>query len=137
MTPHQVNLVQTTWQQVVPIASQAAALFYRRLFEIDPELRRLFRTDLAEQGAKLVSAIGVAVAKLDGLDEIVPVVQMLGRRHAGYGVEPRHYDTVGTALLWTLKHGLGTAFTPEVKEAWAAASGTLASTMKAAAYETA
>ena len=81
--------------------------------------------------------IGVAVASLDRIDEIVPVVRMLGRRHVGYGVEPRHYDTVGAALLWTLKHGLGTAFTPEVREAWTAAYGTLASTMKAAAYETA
>src|SRR5262245_25963689 len=137
MNSQQIKLVQATWEQLVPIAAQAASLFYRRLFEIDPALLSLFKTDLADQGAKLLAVIGVAVAKLDRLDEIVPLVQALGRRHAGHGVEPHHYDAVGAALLWTLKHGLGTAFTPEVKDAWTVAYGTLAATMKAAAYETA
>lgn len=137
MTPQQIKLVQASWQQVVPIATQAAGLFYRRLFEIDPALRRLFKGDLAEQGRKLVSVIDVAVTSPDRIGEIVPAVETLGRRHAGYGVEPRHYDTFGAALLWTLKQGLGTAFTPEVRGARTASPGTLASVMKDAAYATA
>jgi hypothetical protein len=32
-------MVQSTWQQVVPIANQAASLFYGRLFELDPNLK--------------------------------------------------------------------------------------------------
>ena len=57
----------------------------------------------------------------------------LGRRHVGYGVADEHYDTVGAALLWTLEKGLGRAFTPEVKDAWATVYGVLATTMKNAA----
>ena len=45
----------------------------------------------------------------------------------------KHYDTVGAALLWTLEKGLGTAFTPEVKEAWVTVYALLATTMKNAA----
>jgi len=133
MTPHQKHLVQTTFAKVAPIADEAAALFYGRLFELDPSLRPLFKTDLKEQGKKLMRMIGMAVNGLDRLDELVPVVRQLGTRHLGYGVRDEHYDTVATALVWTLEQGLGRDFTPEVKDAWVAVYGVLASTMKEAA----
>ena len=133
MTPAEKNLVQTTFAKVVPIADQAAALFYGRLFEIDPSLRPLFKGDLGEQGKKLMQMIGVAVKGLDSLDTLVPAVKDLGRRHAGYGVTDAHYDTVGGALLWTLEKGLGSAFTPDVKAAWTTVYTVLATTMKAGA----
>jgi hemoglobin-like flavoprotein len=133
MTPAEKSLVQTTFATLVPIADQAAALFYGRLFEIDPSLRRLFKGDLGDQGRKLMQMIGVAVKGLDALDQLVPVVQDLGRRHAGYGVTDAHYDTVGGALLWTLEKGLGAAFTPDVKAAWTTVYTVLATTMKAGA----
>ncbi|CAN5766391.1 hypothetical protein BH11GEM2_BH11GEM2_10810 [soil metagenome] len=121
---------------VLPIADQAATLFYGRLFELDPSLRSLFTsTDMAEQRKKLMQMITVAVRGLDHLDQIVPAVQALGRRHGGYGVTDSHYDTVGAALLWTLEQGLGDAYTPAVHEAWATTYGTLASVMKSAAAE--
>jgi hemoglobin-like flavoprotein len=75
------------------------------------------------------------VKGLDRLEQLVPVVQDLGRRHARYGVKDEHYDTVGAALLWTLEKGLGAAFTPELKEAWATVYGILATTMQQAARE--
>jgi hemoglobin-like flavoprotein len=81
--------------------------------------------------------ITAAVKGLDRLEQLVPVVQDLGRRHTGYGVQESHYETVGTALLWTLEMGLGRAFTPEVKEAWTAVYTLLATTMKDAAREAA
>ena len=57
-------------------------------------------------------------------------MKQLGQRHAGYGVTPAHYDTVAGALLWTLEQGLGPAFTPDVKAAWTAVYGVLATTMQ-------
>ena len=133
MTPAQKDLVQSTFAKLVPIADQAAALFYGRLFEIDPSLRPLFKGDLVEQGKKLMTMICVAVKGLDTLDELVPAVKNLGRRHATYGVTDAHYDTVGGALLWTLEKGLGSAFTPDVKAAWTTVYTVLATTMKAGA----
>jgi hemoglobin-like flavoprotein len=135
VTAAQKTLVQDTFESIAPIADDAAALFYRRLFELDPSLRTMFRGDMAEQRRKLMNMIGAAVRGLDRLEQLVPVVQDLGRRHVGYGVEDRHYDTVGEALLWTLEKGLGSAFTPQVKEAWSAVYGLLASTMQNAARE--
>lgn len=130
MTPQQIDLVQTTWAQVVPIQETAAKLFYGKLFELDPSLKPLFKGDIKEQGVKLMKMIGVAVNGLTRLGEIVPAVQDLGRRHVPYGVKSGHYDTVGAALLWTLETGLGAAFTPEVKEAWSKTYVTLATVMK-------
>lgn len=135
MTPQQVTLVKLSWQQVAPIKETAAELFYGRLFDLDPELKPLFKGDMTEQGRKLMAMINTAVNALDRLDEIVPAVQDLGRRHVGYGVKDKDYDTVGAALLWTLEKGLGPSFTPEVKDAWIEVYGILAGAMKAAANE--
>ena len=133
MTPTQKTLVKQTFAQLVPIADQAAAMFYGKLFEMDPALRPLFKTPLPEQGKKLMQMIGLCVSKLDTIEEIVPAVKELGRRHAGYGVTAAHYGTVAGALLWTLEQGLGTAFTPEVKSAWTTVYGVLATTMQSGA----
>ena len=133
LTPKQVQLVQTTWEKCVPIADQAAVLFYGKLFELDPGLKPLFKTDIKEQGKKLMMMITAAVRGLNDLGKLVPVVEDLGRRHVAYGVKDEHYATVGTALLWTLEKGLGDAFTPDVKEAWASTYGVLATTMQKAA----
>lgn len=133
MTLQQKSLVQATWAQVLPISDTAARLFYGQLFELDPRLEALFPSDMTEQRRKLMQMIGLAVNGLDRLEQIVPAVQELGRRHAGYGVHDADYNTVGAALLWTLGQGLGEAFTPEVREAWAAVYELLAETMKEAA----
>jgi hemoglobin-like flavoprotein len=135
MTPEQIALVRTSFAQVLPIADAAAALFYDRLFALDPSLRPMFRGDPQAQGRALMGMIRVAVNGLDRLDQIVPAVQALGRRHAGYGVKDEHYATVAVALLWTLEQGLGAAFTPETREAWTQAYTLLAVTMQTAAAE--
>ena len=83
MTPSQKSLVQQTFAQVVPIADQAAALFYGRLFELDPSLRSLFKNDIRAQGQKLMQMLGYAVGKLDAPDELAPAVEGLGRKHVG------------------------------------------------------
>lgn len=133
MTPKQIELVQTTWEKCVPIADQAAALFYGKLFELDPKLKPLFTSDIKEQGKKLMTMITMAVRGLNDLGRLVPAVEELGRRHVGYGVKEEHYATVGAALLWTLEQGLGSNFTAEVKEAWTKVYTVLATTMQKAA----
>ena len=136
MTPKDIELVQTTWEKCVPIADQAAALFYGKLFELDPNLKPLFKTDIKEQGRKLMTMITMAVRGLSDLGRLVPAVEDLGRRHVGYGVKDEHYATVGTALLWTLEQGLGGDFTAEVKAAWTKVYTVLATTMQKAAGQT-
>ena len=137
VTPAQKTLVQASFVSIATIADDAAVLFYQRLFELDPSLRPMFRGDMAEQRKKLMQMITAAVKGLDRLDQLVPVVQDLGRRHVAYGVEERHYATVGEALIWTLEAGLGRAFTPELRDAWVAVYTLLATTMQNAAREAA
>lgn len=127
------SLVQDSWAKVVPIADDAAKLFYARLFELDPRLEQLFPADLTEQRKKLMGTLGVAVKGLDDVDSLVPVLQQLGKRHRGYGVVDADYATVADALLWTLGKGLGDAFTDDVKGAWVEVYTVVATTMKAAA----
>jgi len=119
MTPEQKRLVEHTWKQAAPIADAAAEIFYRRLLEIDPSRRKLFRaTDMVAQRKKLLQTLSFAINGLNDLDALASKVEDLGRRHARYGVTDAQYDSVGAALLWTLEQGLGHAWTPAVASAW-------------------
>jgi hemoglobin-like flavoprotein len=129
MQEHQVALVKSTWLAVVPIAAQAADIFYDELFARDASLRRLFPSDLSEQKRKLMAALGRVVSSLDDLAAVLPAVEALGRQHVGYGVKPEHYATVGGALLATLQKGLGSAWNDDVKGAWSDAYGVLSNVM--------
>jgi hemoglobin-like flavoprotein len=133
MNPTQVDLVQSSFAKVVPIADVAAELFYNRLFELDPSLRALFRSDMKEQGKKLMAALQAVIGNLKNLDRVVPGVQAMAMRHVSYGVKNSDYAVVGQALIDTLEKGLGADFTPDVREAWLTAYTILANTMKAAA----
>lgn len=134
MNTAQIALVQSSFAKVALISVAAAAMFYQRLFELDPGLKLLFKGDIEEQGRKLMQVIGFAVKSLDAPGTLLPAVQDLGRKHKGYGVKDRDYDTVASALLWTLEKGLGDGFTPAVKAAWTETYVLLADTMKKAAH---
>ena len=130
MTPKQLDLVRDTWRQVLPIKEEVANLFYQGLFELNPSLRSLFADDLTEQRIKLIAMLDAVVTGLSNLDALLPAVRALGTRHKQYGVAPADYDTVGSALLWTLQQGLGEAFTLDVRNAWSTAYGLLAVEMQ-------
>jgi hemoglobin-like flavoprotein len=133
MTNEQKHLIRQSFDLVAPMADSVAAVFYRRLFELDPSLRAMFPPALVEQGRKLMQMLGAAVGMLDRPQQLIAVLLSLGKRHAGYGVRDEHYDTVGEALLWTLERGLGPVFTSEVKAAWVSLCEVVATTMKNAA----
>ena len=130
MTPQQIKLVQDSWELVVPIAKDATSMFYNRLFELDPSLKALFKGDIEEQGKKLATILTTVVRGLSNFEKLESAVWQLGRRHVAYGVEFSQYNTVASALLWTLEQGLGDKFTPSVKDAWVAAYTALAGLMQ-------
>jgi hemoglobin-like flavoprotein len=135
MTPRQIELVESSFDQVMPIADTAAELFYKRLFEIDPSLRALFTAAIRDQGRKLMDAISIIVRNLRNLERMVPGIRGLGARHVAYGVKSADYEAFGQALLETLQIGLGAGFTADVADAWQAAYAMLAATMTAGAAE--
>jgi nitric oxide dioxygenase len=130
MTEDQKTLIRLSFARIAPDAEAVAGQFYERLFILDPKLRPLFTGDMKEQGRKLMAMISVAVAHLDNLDAIVPAVQQLGARHAGYGVRRESYSTVGDALAWTLAQGLGPDYTAEMAAAWSDCYATVAAVMQ-------
>lgn len=132
MTPEQISLVQESYRTIAPIKEAVGSLFYERLFTLDPDLKKLFRRDMGDQSRELLNMIGQVVDGLDNPDEVLPVARRLGARHAGYGVEPEHYDTVGEALLWTLALILGDELDDETRQAWTAAYGLLSAAMQEA-----
>jgi hemoglobin-like flavoprotein len=133
MTPETIRLVRASFAQIAPVGDVTARLFYDRLFTLDPSIRRLFPEDLGKQKQALMATLKLAVDHLDRPDELVPLVEQLGVRHARYGVQPAHYPLVSSALLWTLEQGLGPAFSSAACEAWVAVYELLATTMQAAA----
>ena len=133
MTEQQIILVQKTWRifrNIDPVL--VGDVFYSRLFMEVPALRRLFKSPMPEQNKKLIDMIGVIVSRLERLDEVTPDIREMAKRHVGYGVKPAHYEAVGSALMWTLEHGLGVDWNPAVKEAWTACYRMLADIMIAA-----
>jgi hemoglobin-like flavoprotein len=134
LTPRQKSLIQDSFAKVEPIADQAAEIFYNKLFEYDPGLKPLFKSDIKSQGRKLMAALKVAVKGLDDLDKLVPVLHQIAGTHVKYGVKVDDYTPVGNALIFALKTGLGPAFTSELKDAWVAVYKLMADVMRAHAY---
>jgi hemoglobin-like flavoprotein len=133
MTPEQAQIIKLTFAQVMRDRDRVGRMFYDRLFSIAPEVKPLFRGDIAEQSRKLMDTLALAVGMLRDMPTLVITLEGLARRHVGYGVKDEHYDKVGEALLWTLEKGLGDAFTAQVRDAWAALYVAVAKIMRDAA----
>ena len=135
MTPTEISLVREGFDRIAPDATNVGMAFYDNLFALDPSLRPMFAGELRPQVGHLMEALTMVIRSLDDLGPILSRIQLLGRRHAGYGVQPKHFTTVGAALLATLQAGLGESFTAEARSAWTSAYTTLAQAMIAAMNE--
>jgi hemoglobin-like flavoprotein len=133
VTARQKLLVRNSWELMRPIAIHVADLFYDRLYELDPSLEELFPDDASVQRPRFMTAVATAVSGLDDVEGMRALLQDLGRRNVSEGIRPGHYVTFGKALLWTFEQTLADAFTPPVKEAWAALHAFVSAVMLQAA----
>src|SRR5215467_1139007 len=106
MTPRQKQTITETFPLIREIAIPVSLLFYGRLFDLDPSLRRLFNIDMKEQSKKLISMLEAIVASIDDWEYIVPVLRELGQRHVTYGVITLHYDTLSPTMICAFRHAL-------------------------------
>lgn len=136
MTENEITLVRESFAQLHRRKDETAELFYARLFEIAPDVRPLFKDDIAAQRINLMEFLAVAMAMLRDPSGLTVLLRKLGRNHRGYGVQERHFDYVGEALIWTLRASLGTGFTPTLEGAWRSLYGEMASIMIAAGRAT-
>jgi len=130
MTPHQINLIKSSWAPVAAKDHTAVGhLFYNRLFEIAPETKDLFGVSVSTQSDKVGIMLSYIINKLDKLDDIIDEVAKLARAHASYGVAPEHYALGGDVFLWSLERLFGDSWNEELKEAWADCYATLVTAM--------
>ncbi len=135
MTPEQVHHIRKSFAQLARHEELAALVFYRRLFEIDPSLRPMFKGDIREQSKKLIEMLAALIAMLEKPAGLDIELRAMGVRHAEYGVKDAHYTTVGGALLDMLAEALDKDFTPEVRAAWTVLYGAVEATMKIGAKQ--
>ena len=137
MLPEQKKLVQSSFALIEPKAKEAGMALYARLFTLDPSLRTLFRGEIKEQAIHIMAVVGATADSLDNMEEMLPYLYALGRRHVEYGVLPKHYALGGEALLYVLEQSLGDVFTPAMKSAWAEAYAAITTPMQEGAYSVA
>ena len=127
--------LKQTWKLAEEVGDQVPLFFYSHLFLSHPELRTMFPVSMATQRDRLVGALGRIVSKVDELEEVMAFIQQLGRDHRRFQVVAENYSAVGASLLATLKHFLGSEWTPDVASDWAEAYGLIATVMVQAAEE--
>jgi hemoglobin-like flavoprotein len=118
MTPEQVDLIRKSFDALWPVRRKLADVFYSRFFELAPDARALFPQDIARQQLKLMDMIAAIVGALDQREIFQSIISYSGRQHAQFGVQRTHFVAFGKALIWSLEQQFGTAFTPELKQAW-------------------
>jgi hemoglobin-like flavoprotein len=118
MTPEQIDLVRKSFDALWPFRRKLADQFYDRFFELAPDTRRLFPTDMERQQLKLMDTIAAIVGTLDQREIFQSIISQTGRKHADFGVQTSHFVAFGEALIWGLQQQFGPAFTPEMQQAW-------------------
>ena len=131
--PGMVEIIRKSFDQVAAETDGLRRHFYAVLFSEAPETRDLFPVNMEVQRSGLLRALVHVVQMVDQPDDLVLFLQQLGRDHRKFGLIAQHYDAVGTALLSTIEHFAGDAFTPQVERAWTDAYGIVAGAMRAAA----
>ncbi len=114
-----VELLESSFKLVAPQGDALVTRFYERLFERYPAVKPLFKNaSIKEQKKKLLASLVLVIQNLRHPEKLTPVLQDMGARHVGYGAKPAHYDAVGENLLAVLGEFAGSAWTPQVKQAW-------------------
>lgn len=132
----QIQLIQKTFNRLRPRElNLLTALFYSRLFAINPTLRPFFQQDMRPQCRKFAQFLTLVVESLEEFDQSLPTIRLLGEEHLAFGVYSEDYESFEVALLWALKEVLSTEFTPEAYDAWSAVYRLLARTTNADLYQ--
>jgi hemoglobin-like flavoprotein len=136
MTPEQVDLIRKSFDAMYPMRSDIAEVCYSRFFELVPDARDLFPSDMERQRIKLMDMIAALVGSHDQRPLFQSLVTQSGRQHARFGVQPSQYAALGEALMWSLERKFGASFTPELRESWKALYATVQVEMLRAANMT-
>ena len=138
LTKRQVEVILLSWRLLTPESQERfIALFYERLFKINPTLEKgmFAHVQMDEQKRKLGAAIATVVDSVENLSAAAPTLKELGKKHAAWEVTAEQYSQVGSAVLYALGEVLNDDFTSEVEKAWTDAYEIISTTMQEAAAE--
>ncbi|MEY8240663.1 MAG: globin domain-containing protein, partial [Cycloclasticus sp.] len=129
----EVEVLESSFALLAPVAEEMIGQFYTRLFERYPGVIPMFEnTTQAQQVTKLVAAIKLTIENLRNPDTLVGVLLAMGERHQGYGAEEGHYIAVRDTLLEVMQQYAGDQWTEEINDAWTGALNLIADTMLSA-----
>eukprot|EP00434_Breviolum_minutum_P026874 symbB.v1.2.023755.t1/scaffold2198.1/size86077/5 len=142
-SPGAIVTVQQSWLAVQELGiANVGEILYKHLFRIAPVTKKLFPlsvrmkyrdwTNSTEEVdddfdkspalrnlfAKVVEAVGSAVAGLHNISRLIFELNALGMRHINYNMQEEYFEYGGQALVLTLQDGLGPALSEEIKQAW-------------------
>lgn len=130
----QIEVVQSMWESILPVRDDVAHLFYRRLFEVEPELSVLFKGDMHDGVRKIMLMLDLAIINLGRLETVMPALQEMSNRYVQCGVKVDS-NIVRNTLIATLEQSLGEAFTVNLRNDWIQAYELLLGVMKDAVTE--
>ena len=117
----ELELIRNSYKVLTRNMETHSQEFYEALFRHAPHLRALFSEDMAGQGMKFMSTLGLIVDNLDHDDQNRDHYVKLGAMHAKLGVKPSHFEPMCDALIDTVRMVLGEDYTPTLDAAWRAA----------------
>lgn len=124
-----IDIIKSTVPALKAHGTEITSVFYKNMFEQNPEVKELFNMDKQKSGEQpkaLAMSVLAAAQNIDNLEAIKPLVDKIGQVHCNCNVKPEHYPIVGKHLLGAIKQVLGDAATDEILDAWAQAYGVLA-----------
>lgn len=123
------SVLQANFAAVARHGDEVAKYFYSVLFARHPETRELFPISMGAQRDRLLGALLRIVADVDRVSDLAAYLADLGRDHRKFGAVAGHYPAVGEALVATLAHFTGPAWTAELEQNWVAAYAVIAGAM--------
>ena len=130
-TAHRL-LVKSNIESIGSNIDSLSQLFYRELFHIDINLKKVFPGNVVFLNRKFANMLAT-FKNVEHLEKISSSVEKMGERHMlQYGVQVNYFITTQQALLIALRSYFGANFTPQMEEAWQAVFTEVAEIMKAA-----
>lgn len=130
MMPTQMQLVVASWSKISPFAQRTTALFYDKLFSLNPALEQQFLAVNLEHKSQIIALLGLALSSSNRIENIVTTMQEINRRCGDYDLAEHDYSSLGNAFIWMLAQCLDQEFSDEIRAAWMQRIALLSAAMK-------
>jgi hemoglobin-like flavoprotein len=118
VTPEAIDRIRASFTAITPQLGAVCATFYDRLFEVAPEVRRLFAPDMTRQRGHFEAALALLLRNVTMLDVLGPSLMALGAEHVSYGTRAEHYDVARECLIHAIRQHAGDAWSDELERDW-------------------